>query len=193
MVAKFLEAELPSERFGPAILKAMDRLEVSEELILEPNLSDEEQNLLRDNLLGEARGWKRGKYIFHNFPESIDWYEIKLSPSELEGFKYINHSYWLGISGGSRMVGDAASNIRKGKEVLGESNQPFFEVATEIESGKVFPEIILVAENEGATPVILEGHRRATAFALAKRKPETIKAILGVSPGIKEWANQHFH
>ena len=193
MVARFLEAELPSPRFRPALLKVMDQLGVSEELILKPDLKDKEQNLLRDKLLGAVRGWKKGEMLFHNFPDSVDWYAIELSPSELEWFKYINHSYWRELSDDSWLVSDAAENIRKGKEVSEESNQPFLDIAAKIESGKDFPEIILVAEDEDATPVILEGHLRATAYVLARKKPKTIKAILGISPDIREWAEQGFH
>lgn len=194
VVAKFLEAELLSNRFGPEVKAALAQLNSSEDLVTAPNLEDEKQNRLRAEVLGAYRGWRRGQLLFHNFPDSIDWYVVELSPSEIEELKFINYSYWLGISGGSLLVGDAADGIRGGKVVFGKSNQPFFDAAKKIESGEMFPEIILVAEDEDedATPVILEGHLRATAYALAKKKPDLIKAILGISPSIRDWSSQNF-
>lgn len=170
----------------------MESLGVTEKIITLPDLGSADQNRTRDEILGRYRGWKHNQYLFSDFPKSVAWYEVELTPKEIEKLKYINYSYWVKMSGGSRLVKDAACNIRQGRTVFGESNQRFFKVAKEIEGGYKFPEMILVAEDEKTTPVILEGHLRATAYVLSRKKPKIIKALLGVDPSIKEWANKQF-
>jgi hypothetical protein len=191
-VAKFLEAELSSGRHGSALHAAMKSMGVPDEVIVIPDLGNNEQNQQRDALLTEARGWKVNKYLFEDFPTKVAWYEVEFTQEDIDNLLYLNHSYWRELSNGSRRVKDAAKSIKQGKVVFGQSNQAFLDVAHEIENGEEYPEIIVVAPDDKTTPIILEGHLRATAYSLAGRKPLIIRAILGVSPGIKQWETKDF-
>jgi len=101
-----------------------------------------------------------------------------LSRGELAGIKYINYSYWVELSGGSRLVGDGAERVASGSQAFGVPNQGFWDVAERIVRGEVLPEPILFAV--GVELVILEGHVRLTAYVLAGEVcPQEITAIVG--------------
>ncbi len=191
VVLEFLKAELNSERFSHVLKDALSSEETEETIISSPNLTDLTQNMQRELVLGRYRGWKRNQFIFHNFPSDVHWYEIELTQNDISALLYINYSYWIKLSNGSKKVGDAAMTIAMGKEVMEQSNQRFLEVANEIRANKQFPKIILVSDSLEGDLTILEGHLRATAYALAET-PKTIKALLGTSSGISTWVKNNF-
>jgi hypothetical protein len=50
------------------------------------------------------------------------------------------------------------------------------------------PPLILVSADDGATRVVLEGHTRLTAYALAPETlPDESEVLLGLSPEIASW------
>jgi hypothetical protein len=118
----------------------------------------------------------------------MSWKKVILSKEELQNTKYINYSYWVEMSGGTRLPKDGAENILAGKEVYGQSNEHFLRMADAVRDGAVFERLILVAENENAYLVVLEGHHRLTAYCMAiDYVPEEIEVIVGFSEAIVNW------
>jgi hypothetical protein len=90
------------------------------------------------------------------------------------------------LSGGSLLVRDAAAGVKENR-VSDPVNARILELASRITEGAYPPdELILVAEAEANEHVILEGHTRATAYAIAKPQVE-IAAIVGYAPSLQGW------
>ena len=188
MIAEFLKGEATSKRFGGKITREMKRLHMTTSMVANPDTSNKQHNYFRRRLLGSTRGFGQNQGIFTHFPTQLDWHLASLTPTELAEVLYINYDYWLELSNGSRQPSDAAANIRLGKTVLDQSNSQFLKAAHAIDSGVALTKLILVATNDRAPLVVLEGHLRLTAYFLANKKlsgPQEV--IIGLSPELINW------
>ena len=129
MVALFLKTEIKSTRFRDRILAAIDQLKAKESIVTEPNLASAEENDLRREILSIFRGYGRDAEMFEGYPGDIRWVWVDLSRADLERVRYIDYSYWNELSSHTRLAKVAATNIRKGIEVFGVSNDGFLEGA----------------------------------------------------------------
>jgi hypothetical protein len=57
-------------------------------------------------------------------------------------------------------------------------------IAKELRQGKVFPE--LIAADANGSLILIEGHSRATAYAL--ESTEDVQTIVATSPSMDRWA-----
>lgn len=187
MVACFLLGELTSHRFGAAVTTALRAAGLSERLLTEADLTDENANHARRELLGQTRGYGRHSDVFdENFPADVRWSRAELTPTELARVRYIDYSYWNELSGGSRLPVDAVTRIRAGVRVFGVSNQRFVDAARAVTRGEFFPPLILVGCRQDAL-VCLEGHLRLTAHALAGF-PVEVECLVGTAPSMDLWS-----
>ena len=183
MVAVFLKTEINSVRYSADILALLRRDEMSRRIIDMPDIRNQEENAYRIRLLGDFRGYKQGRDLFLSFPDDVSWYRAMLSREELDRVRYIDYSYWNELSGGSRLPADAATNIRAGKVVFGQSTQGFLNLARELQQGAKFPELILTGVSPTSDLVALEGHVRLTTYFLAPHCiPDELQVIVGFSP-----------
>ncbi len=188
MVATFLLAEIDSPRFKKGVEDFLEKRHLNSDLIFKPNLNSLEENKIRNEILTSYRGYGNRLHIFTNFPKNIKWYRVELNKNEISQIKYINYDYWNEISDNTRLANAAAKNINLGKVVFGESNNNFLEAAKDFKLGKKFPEVILVGRDQENYLVVLEGHLRLTAMALASEKvPDNITALVGFSEEITKW------
>lgn len=186
MVALFLRAELPSERYGLAIERALAKAGADRRIVRDPDLSDPGANAVRRRLLAEVRDYGGGG-LFNGFPGDVRWEWAALTLEELMAVRYIDYDYWVELSGGTRIPTEAARRILEGVEPFGVPNAGFFELAEEVAAGRRFPALILVDGPTGL--VVLEGHVRLTAYALQSGAlgPE-LEVLLGTSPSMSQWA-----
>src|SRR5205809_2898151 len=101
VIAAFLRAEIDSDRFGQAILKALQADNQPRTIVDVPNLNDHRQNACRRSLLGRVRGWGKGEGMFQGFPVHVDWELVALAPDELAAIRYIAWDWWLDRSAGT--------------------------------------------------------------------------------------------
>lgn len=187
MVAVFLRTEINSSRFGPDILRILERNRIARRIIDNPNVTDEAENNFRAELLGEFRGYQRNEELFEDFPGDVRWHRVLLEPNDLLTVKYMNYSYWIDLSGGSRLVADAVKRVAAG-EVESATAAWIQAAADAVKSGASFQEIILVSENEASELIMLEGHLRITAYLMSfDYLPRKLSAIVGYSEKITEW------
>jgi hypothetical protein len=91
---------------------------------------------------------------------------------------YINWDWWSRVTKGTRRPTDAA-------EVQGRDEGDRAIAA----AAATNPELIVVTDPERAKLVVLEGHKRLTAYAaFPEYLPDELEAYLGVSPRIGEWS-----
>jgi hypothetical protein len=187
MVATFLRAEITSLRFSPKILNILERDGVDRKVIDKPDINNAAENRYRAALLGQFRGYNRNEELFDSFPNDVSWFRAWLNHHDLSLLQYMNYSYWIELSGGSRLVADAAKRIRAGK--IEKETADWIRAAAEaVRQGASFAEIILVSPDRQSHLIVLEGHLRATAFLLSlDYLPPEITVIVGYSEGIKKW------
>lgn len=187
MIACFLGGELSSERFGDPIRSGLAAGGLSERLLTHPDLSDAEANAARRGLLAAARGYGENRDLFEGFPADVTWTRAVLTALDMATVRYVDYSYWVELSGGSRVPADAAERIRAGIRAFDVSNEPFVAAARALTAGEQFPPLILVGDTYDEL-VCLEGHLRLTAYALAGF-PIGAECLLGTSPTMGRWAH----
>jgi hypothetical protein len=187
MVAIFLRGELESERFGAATRNALARVGAPDDLVTAPDLSHPAENALRRRLLTDTRAYDTRDGVFGGFPRDVLWERVVLAREELAGVRYIDWSYWLELSGGSRSPVESARRIREGVRPFGFPSDGFLAAAERV--GDPWPELILATAGPGRPVVVLEGHVRLTAYVLAgDAAPAEVEALLATSPRMEGWA-----
>ncbi len=188
VVAHFLKHELRSDRFGRTICDLLRQNGWPTSLLEQPDLQSAEECSTRAKLLSEFRGYQKNEGMFEGFPNDVVWARFAISSMELMQVRYIDYSYWNELSGGSRLPSDAAIRIRKGAMVFGMSTHHFLEMAQALRNGAKYPELILVGSEAHSALVVLEGHARLTAYALASDLiPRDLTAIVGLSRTMSAW------
>lgn len=173
VVFNFLAGEIESDRFNCELKETLSSFNLTETIITNADLTSERENNLRKEILGEFRGYGKNKDLFKNFPKIENYSLYEFSDDDLDNIYYINYSYWNELSSYTSSPIVAANNILKDKTVFDISNEPFLNGVKVLESGKIFPPMILLTYDYKSF-IVLEGHSRITIYAL---KPEYFKNI----------------
>lgn len=189
MTAAFLYAEIHSPRYmSKEIYACLQRDGISPQIILSPDLHNEQENALRRAVLGAYRGYGQGREFFQGFPKELRWELVGFTRQELEQVKYIEYDYWVELSGGSRLALDGARRALAGVDVFNLSSRYFVDLAETLRNGSQFPTLIFVGRNEESYHVVLEGHARLTAYLIAPEcLPTELEVIVGFSEQITQW------
>jgi hypothetical protein len=176
-VLAFLQAEIDSPKWGrhyPATMRASG-LERAR-LIGAPDLFDAQANRDRMGLLGDVRGFGRGAGLFRDFPLDVEWRQVMVEPPDFQQLKYISgDADWLDLSGGTRLVQEGARNFEVDTRIAASVRR----TRRAIEQGRCTAALILVESGRGEL-VIVEGHTRATAYAVLSDR--SFPAFVGTSP-----------
>jgi len=180
MVLAFLRAEVDGPRYQQFFAN-LDR-----RLLVEADLTDAAQNRVRWQLLDSYRGGFIGP-----LPTDTQWQRWALTRAELGDVRYANHVTWQVLSGKTRRVRDGAANVRRLVVVaeLGvDVGAGIRETAKAIDAGHKLPELIAVATDpQASSPVLVEGHTRATAYLIATKPPTEIVFLIGWSRTMTTW------
>ena len=183
MVLAFVAAEIDASRFGPCYEASLARLGTTRaRLIDQADLNDAAANAQRARMLGDCRGYPSDA-LFKGFPSDAVWRRAELEPDDLAKVKYANYPNWTALSGGTRRVVDGAANI----DLCGDAKlvDRIRAVAASVRRGHRFPELVAVDE-AGGNHVLVEGHTRATAYAIAWPK-DGVRVLIGSSVRMSEW------
>ena len=181
MISSFLLAEISSTRFTQLVMDSIVTHGRSKELVENPDLNDQEENIVRKNVLMDYRG-----HYFSGFPMDVEWNSGQLMTEEIARLKTINFDYWLNFSDNTRSLAVIANKIRSGIQYKSESNDIFYQIAEALGKSETEP-VILVGENLDEL-VILEGHFRLLAHLLQDNQDRIIPTIIGFSKNISNWA-----
>jgi hypothetical protein len=182
VVLAFLQAEIDSPKWGRHYRAAMQARGLERaSLISAPDLSDAQANRDRMSLLGDVRGFGRGIGLFRGFPLDVEWKQVMVEPSDFQRLKYISgDADWLDLSGGTRVVQEGARNFETNSRIAASVHR----TRREIEQGRCTAGLILVEGGRGEL-VIVEGHTRATAYAVLSDR--SFPAFVGTSPLMNQW------
>lgn len=188
MILEYLKAESTSGRFSEQLRETLEKLGLEESIILSADLQNTAENAGRKKLLGEFRGYGMGQKMFERFPAVTEWKLCTFSNADLGKIRYIDYSYWNELSAGTHMPFSAAKTIRDGKIVYGVSNDGFLRAAEYIRNGGSFPRLFFLTPDYESF-VIVEGHLRMTAYALAPECFDNIEVIVGKCSGeeLRKW------
>jgi hypothetical protein len=188
VIALFLRAEVGSSRFASALLKVLVRDGIDRVLVDRPDLLNQHQNEYRRALLSELRGWGANCGLFAGFPAPVAWCRAALAWDEMMTVRYANLPHWLYLSGGSRRPRDAAKRFRAGH--MPEIDLNFYRViGNALSVGTAPQELIMVSSVDGGDSVLVDGHARMTALALADQPPLLqLTAIVAFTDGLQGWA-----
>lgn len=193
MIAEFLRQEYANhDRYGARIDECLRLEGIAARHIADVDLTDPVANAERRRVFARYRGYGAGGYSYlTDFPATgVEWNWVALTPAELLESKYTGYpgSIWMDMSCGTRDPRVAAERIAAGDEASDHGSHVFIGLADRLRSGLTVPPMILVSADEGKTRVILEGHTRITAYALAPEAiPDQVHLILGTSPAIANW------
>lgn len=182
MISEFLKAEYLSERFSEQIKTEMSILLIDERMVLSADIESVDENARRKKLLSEFRGYGLNQEMFERFPAVTAWNLCSFSSDDLERIRYIDYSYWNELSAGTHLPMAAAETIRKGITIYGQDNDGFLRAAEYIRSGGTFPKMFFLT-SDFENFVIVEGHLRMTAYALAPEYFSRIEVIVGKCDG----------
>lgn len=188
MIAEFLKAEYRSERFSEQIKGAINALSLNESIILSADLSNANENTARKKLLGEFRGYGLNRELFERFPTEITWSLCDFVNDDLKNIRYIDYSYWNELSQGTRSPMMAAQTILNGIEIYEQNNEGFVKAAKFLKDGGKFLRTILLT-SDFEYFVIVEGHLRMTAYALAPECFNNVECFVGecIDSDLRKW------
>ncbi len=161
VVAEWVKAEhgSPFTDFG----EAFNGEEAPAVWALEPNVADPEQNAVRTGMLELLRP------MVGSLPPGILWNRATASREDLNNFLYMAGADWVGLSGGSRRIGDGArlftSNCHD--EAL---RSAVHRIRRKVLAGRIFPPLIAISTPALDRIVVIEGHKRATAYLVRSEK-----------------------
>lgn len=190
MIALFLHQEYASTaRYGDQIDACLREIGASPSLLTEPHVDNPAEAAARRQVFACYRGYGTGRPSYlTGFPDTgVSWTWMNLRPAELLDSLLIRYLADHELGAGTRDPREVAKLIRGGMLDPGFSGR-VQHLATHLRAGHTVAPIILVSADGGTTRVILEGHTRVLAWALA---PETIapdtEVLLGTSPDIANW------
>ena len=186
VITAILQAELPMKRHDQKYaeaLKGMPKRRLPEGFFTRPEYAG-----LRQYVLRAGRGWP-DQQIFIDFPV-CDWDFGVLEMSDLASLDYIFYDYWNELSGGTHKVVDGATAVAAGKIVYEQPNEAFWEIEHLTKEGKRFPPLVLLRNRPSGRYTIVEGHTRATGFALAGRVPSGQVIIIGTPRHETMWSKE---
>jgi hypothetical protein len=187
VILAFLQAEIdsPTER-GRIVAGGLAHICADRgQLIDHADLKNPQHNSTRCWLLGYARGYRLNQFLFVNFPDDTAWRLVTVTPAEVKYFKYVNHQQgWAGLSGSSRLVIDGLKNLDQAQNPQYPCNVKA--IAARVRRGDRFPPLIAAQCTGAADMVLLEGHTRATAYALTGL-PDEIEVFVGMSAHMANW------
>jgi hypothetical protein len=202
MVLEFIKAEVDSPRFSrfyPPDLR--EKGATRSRLIDNPDLLDAPDNARRRELLA-YRGYGSRTELFAALPSDAIWRWERWTPAELEQMKYAqlrDTTVWMHLSADTRLVSVAVRKLRDGPPdaILARSEiadavririraivEQIRSVAALYDRGS--PMLPPIAVTDESDLVLLEGHVRVTAFALAATG-RPLEMLVGHSPVMRRW------
>jgi hypothetical protein len=191
VVLAFLRGELESRRFGQATQVALEACG-GLELVTAPDLDSDDENAARLRALTTTKGWGTNAGLFTGFPTDVSWSHGVLDPDELERVRFIDYSYWVELSGGSRRPADVVTMLASddlAPWVRQVGVDWCHELAAAVRTTRSMHPLIVVAAPELERIVVLEGHARLTGLYVADLARDVdVIAYVGTSPSISAWA-----
>jgi hypothetical protein len=183
VVLAFLRAEIDSPKWGPFYLRLLRDLHLDRGSLIDvADLADMRAGSIRKDILGAVRGYGRNDALFTGFPRGTTWRRVQVEPSDFHRLKCIsNDEQWFNLTAGTRLIQGAARNLDAYPELAVRVRGAI----KRIEQGLPVAELIMV-ENHSGDLILVEGHTRATAYAVLADR--SFQSFVGTSSLMGQWA-----
>lgn len=178
VIADFLKNEFYHREFH------RDRSQF-EHLVTHPDIGNEGENALRRALLFRRRGT-----MWRELPQDTEWWEVELSPDDVENLRVFPRAQWRKVASGSFRLTDIVSRIRSA-HAIGRTRQ--FRSKIELLSMRLRQQddrsaILLIGVDEHGPLTIIEGNHRVTAARLVSTElvRQRFRCFCGFSPRMTE-------
>ncbi len=183
VIAEFLKNEFYQEEFH------RDRHQF-EHLVLDADITREDENMLRRALLFRRRG-----HMWRELPPDTQWWEMQLDPEDLCKLRVFPRAHWRKIADGSFALADIVNRIRTRKfsGKIGDFISKIHSLSYQLRFARDTSSVILIGEDENSTITIIEGNHRLTAAMLGAPDSlhERFRVFLGVSARMNEVCWHH--
>lgn len=185
MILAFLRAEVDASRYRDVVNQCLNVVGyTSVDLIQNGDVSNEQQNRVRKQILQLYRGYGQNQYLFTGFPPDAIWQRAELEPNELDRLVYANEPSWVDLSDKTRTPRRLVANLLANRIPSDTANR-IRAIQLALDRGETFPELI-AAEGPADKIILIEGHSRATAY-VASGIEIRIKLFLASSPSMRLW------
>jgi len=157
VISEFLKNEFYREEFH------RDRAKF-ESLVLDADITREDENLLRRALLFRRRG-----HMWRELPSDTQWWEVELDPEDLGKLRVFPRAQWRKVADGSFALRDIVQRIRNGKfsTKVDDFISKVHSLSYQLRFGHDVSSVIIIGEHDDSMKTILEGNHRLTAAMLA--------------------------
>lgn len=178
VISEFLKNEFYQEEFH------RDRQQF-EHLVLEADITNEQENKLRRALLFRRRG-----HMWRELPADTQWWEMQVVPEDLDRLRVFPRAHWRKIADGSFALADIVQQIRSRRfgGTTGDFISKIQSLSYRLRFDNDVSSVILIGVSEEQSVTIIEGNHRLTAAMLGA--PETLhtrfRVFMGMSPRMNE-------
>ncbi len=186
VIAEFLKNEFYQGEFHS------DR-STFEQLVMDANITNEQENALRRALLFRRRG-----HMWRELPDDTQWWQVEFEPGDLELIRVFPRAQWRRVSNGSFQITDIVNRIRserfsgKTRDFISKVQSLSYRLRHEQDNSSV----LLIGIDERSPLTILEGNHRLAAALLVS--PELVhkrfQVLCGFSPNMEQscWYETNF-
>jgi len=177
VIAEFLKNEFYQKQYDK------DRKEF-EPIVLNPDLTDDAQNVVRRALLYRRRG-----HMLREIPTDTIWHEATIDADDLKRIRVFPRAHWRKISDGSFLLSEIVRRICE--SAIGEKDPAFLKIQQlryRLQCEPLNSTVLLIGVDEELPLTILEGnHRLAAAMLVSPQLVHTgFRMICGLSPRMYE-------
>jgi hypothetical protein len=178
VISEFLKNEFYEREYDGLRGKLLD-------LVYSPDIDDPRENTLRRALLFRRRG-----RMWRELPRDTEWWQIELTPDDLERVRVFPRAHWLRLAHGSLYMSDIAERLQQ----LDDENddRPFLRKIRILKEKlqRSVPEtaILLIGVNDECPLTIIEGNHRMAAAAMASAAvmASRFRFLCGFSPRMSQ-------
>lgn len=131
-----------------------------EDLVLQPDLKNEQENALRRSLL-----FRRHEGLWRALPRDTQWWEVQIEPADLALIRVSPRPEWARIANGSMLLKDIAERIRSG-HLSGSCVSKVQAIGYRLRQFEDHSSVMLIGIDEAKPLTILEGNHRLVAALL---------------------------
>jgi O-antigen/teichoic acid export membrane protein len=152
-------------------------------LVNHPDLNSHRENAARRALLFLRRG-----AMWRELPDDTQWFEVKLTRSDLARIRFFPRAQWRRMAEGSYYVTDMVESLRVKWQESPEDE--FFRkldrITASVQNSFEHPTVLLIGIDDRSPLTILDGNHRMAAAVLAQPPADLdrLKFICGLSPAM---------
>jgi O-antigen/teichoic acid export membrane protein len=152
-------------------------------LVNHPDLNSHRENAVRRALLFLRRG-----AMWRELPDDTQWFEVKLTRSDLARIRFFPRAQWRRMAEGSYYVTDMVESLRVKWQESPEDE--FFRkldrITASVQDSFEHPTVLLIGIDDRSPLTILDGNHRMAATVLAQPPADLdrLKFICGLSPAM---------